>query len=181
VSAMATREYMLAEEARREFRSAKAAVRALPLGTAATIATWFPAYDAVVRTWHRWELAARAAGLDPSTEAPDWLPSAGGFRYRILRYMDTFSDLYSDGWRAVQHETVPSERRGPLLAILGCGADFGGGVFVKDDAGTNYGLVVFAANPDGRVRQDIAIEVPICTHEVPLAEGCSVCSAGALP
>jgi hypothetical protein len=38
-----------------------------------------------------------------------------------------------------------------------------------------YTLVTWVADGRGDVRQEIALQVPICTHDVPLAEGCSVC------
>jgi hypothetical protein len=89
----------------------------------------------------------------------------------------TFADLHADNWRSVEHEAVPDGTRNALLAILGWGADHPGGVFVRrrEDAGQLFGLVTWVADGRGGVRQDIAMQVPICTHDGPLAEGCSVC------
>jgi hypothetical protein len=90
----------------------------------------------------------------------------------------TFDELcYVEGWRSVEHEEVPDGTRNALLAILGWGADQPAGVFVRrrEDAGPLFGLVTWIADGRGGVRQDIALQVPICEHDVPLAEGCSVC------
>jgi hypothetical protein len=89
----------------------------------------------------------------------------------------TFADLHADNWRSVEHEAVPDGIRNALLAILGWGADHPGGVFVRrrDDAGPLFGLVTRRADGRGGVREDVALQVPICEHDVPLAEGCSAC------
>jgi hypothetical protein len=178
---MATRELMLAEEARRDFRDAKSSVYAvLKRGLAAGSETWHAAYDGMARTWHRWETAARAVGLDPYVEAPGWRPSetpATTIQRIPAEERVTFADLHADNWRSVEHEAVPDGTRNALLAMLGWDADHPGGVFVRrrEDAGPLFGLVTWVADGRGDVRQEIALQVPICEHDVPLAEGCSVC------
>jgi hypothetical protein len=183
MSAMDTRESMIAEEARRDFRIAKAeSDRAMRAGGG--FGAVHDAYDAMAKTWHRWEAAAGAAGLDPFTEAPDWRLSAppGCIFYRVPPVPDglTFADLHADGWRSVEHEAVPDGVRNALLGILGWDEDHSSGVFVRrrEDAGPLFGLVTRVADGRGGVREDVALQVPICEHEVPLAEGCSVCTTG---
>jgi hypothetical protein len=179
---MATREQMLAEEARQNFRDAKAcAQRDEARLDRTTYRAFSAAHDALVRTWHRWETAAKAAGLDPYVEAPEWRHSetpATAIQRIPSEERVTFADLHADNWRSVEHEDVPDGTRSALLAILGWGADHPAGVFVRrrEDAGPLFGLVTWVADGRGGVRQEIALQMPICTHDVPLAEGCSVCS-----
>jgi hypothetical protein len=174
---MATREQMLAEEARREFRSARADIVRLSQGA---FHRYLAAHDVMHRSWCRWESAAKAAGLDPYVETPPWCASetpATTIQRIPAEDRVTFADLYDENWRSVEHEAVPDGTRDALLAILGWSADHPGGVFVRrrDDAGTLFGLVTWVSDGRGGVRQEIALQVPICEHDVPLAEGCSVC------
>jgi hypothetical protein len=185
MSAMDTRESMIAEEARRDFRIAKAeSGRAMRAGGG--FGAVHDAYDAMAKTWHRWEAAAGAAGLDPFTEAPDWRISAppACIFYRVPPVPDglTFADLHADGWRSVEHETVPDGVRNALLGLLDWDEDHSGGVFVRhrDSGAPRFAFVTWVADGRGDVRQEIAMQVPICTHDVPLADGCSVCAAGVL-
>jgi hypothetical protein len=180
MSAMATREQMLAEEARRDFHDARARLAEVGTRSSVEFGVFCAAYDALAKAWHRWEAVARTAGIDPSVEAPEWasvLNPATTIQRIPVEERVTFADLHADNWRSVEHETVPDGTRNALLAILGWGADHPGGVFVRrrEDAGPLFGLVTWVADGRGDVRQEIALQVPICTHDVPLAEGCSVC------
>lgn len=180
MSAMATREQMLAEEARREFRSAESWLQGLRQRTRRDFSLEEAALDAMFRAWLRWEHRARTAGLDPLDEAFEWASfvTPATIIQRIpAEERVTFADLHADNWRSVEHEAVPDGTRNALLAILGWGADHPGGVFVRrrEDAGPLFGLVTRVADGRGDVREDIALQVPICTHDVPLAEGCSAC------
>jgi hypothetical protein len=152
------------DAARREFRRARAAMRAFAdrpdeFGAVAR------AYGELHAAWLRWEAAARSSDVDPFSEAPEWSPEPTA-THTVVRCVDTFADLYGEGWRSVQHEAVPAERRGPLLASLDCGDDSSGGVFVTDSKRALYGLVVFSAALSGLLCQDVAIEVPIRRHGV---------------
>jgi hypothetical protein len=181
MSAMATREQMLAEEARQEFRDAKAASLSVEMRNSMDFDIVHDAYDAMARAWHRWEHAARVVGWDPFIEAPEWRPTetpATTIQRIPAEHRLTFDELYYvEGWRSVAHEAVPDGTRYALLAILGWGADQPAGVFVRrrEDAGQLFGLVTRVADGRGGVREDIALQMPICKHDVPLAEGCSVC------
>jgi hypothetical protein len=180
MSAMATRESMLAEEARQEFRSAKGWLHSLRLRSLRDFSAEETAFDAMFKAWLRWEHRARTAGLDPLDEVFEWRHSqtpATTIQRIPAEERLTFADLHADNWRSVEHEAVPDSTRNALLAILGWGADHPGGVFVRrrEDAGPLFGLVTWVADGRGDVRQDIALQVPICEHDVPLAEGCSVC------
>lgn len=185
MSAMATpiqRDLLLADEARRAFRSAKAAVDEQKGRLDVDFGAWCRDYDAMAKAWHRWEHATRAVGWDPFIEAPEWRHSetpAATIQRIPAESRLTFADLHADGWRSVEHEAVPDSIRNALLSILGWDEDHSGGVFAwhcsKAPGPMRYALVTWVSDGRGDVRQDIAMQVPICTHEVPLAEGCSVC------
>jgi hypothetical protein len=181
MSAMESRELMIAEEARRELRSAKAdSLSVVKMRRVVDFGAFAAAFDALHSAWLRWEIAAKAAGLDPSVEVPEWRHSetpAATIQRISADERVTFADLHADNWRSVEHEAVPDGTRSALLAMLGWGADHPGGVFVRrrEDAGPLFGLVTWVADGRGDVRQEIALQVPICTHDVPLADGCSVC------
>jgi hypothetical protein len=183
MSAMATREQMLAEEARRDFRTATAMAANFHTRSDVGVSAVHNARDWMVKAWHRWAALGRAAGMDPYDEAPEWRHSetpATTIQRIPAEERVTFADLHADNWRSVEHEAVPDGTRSALLAILGWGADHSGGVFVRrrEDAGLLFGLVVHVADGRGGVREDIALQVPICEHAVPLVEGCSVCTTG---
>lgn len=180
MSAMATRESMLAEEARRDFRNAKVDVERI---TPDAFHPYLTAYWSMARAWHRWEVAAKDAGMDPYVEAPEWrssAPSHSTYQRIAAEARLTWDDLRRDGWRSVEHEAVPDSIRHALLGILGWDEDHSGGVFVRhrDSGAPRFAFVAWVADGLGDVRQEIAMQVPICTHEVPLAEGCSVCGVG---
>jgi hypothetical protein len=180
---MATREQMLAEEALRDFRRARAHFAGVNWSSGAGFDAFHVACDSLARTWHRWEVAAKAAGLDPFTEPHTWRTSAAPATTCQRIPADarlTWNDLRHDGWITVEHETVPDGIRNALLGILGWDEDHSGGVFalIRQDDVQRFALVTWVADGRGDVRQEIAMQVPVCTHDVPLAEGCSVCNVG---